>query len=264
MSKSLETNISANVSENLDLDKIMNADKNDMKKQAMTSEQSILLGKGIVKTFRDGNKQVEVLKGIDIDIGQAEMVAIVGSSGSGKSTLLHVLGGLDSPDKGDVIIAGENINKLSIKKQGELRNRRLGFVYQFHHLLAEFSALENVTIPLIIGGSSEFKAKQRAKEIIAKVGLSDRLTHTPSELSGGERQRIAIARAMVTRPSCILADEPTGNLDQTTAGAVNDLMFELNRDENTSFLIVSHDLKLASAMQTQYELVNGVLTKSES
>ena len=230
--------------------------------QNKDQSDSILTATDICKTFQDGKKYVEVLKGVSININQSEMVAIVGTSGSGKSTLLHVLGGLDSPDKGEVLVAGKNIHQLSIKKQGELRNQKLGFVYQFHHLLAEFSALENVTIPLIIGGVSEYKAKNRAKEIINKVGLLDRQTHTPSELSGGERQRIAIARALVTRPACVLADEPTGNLDQETARSVNDLMFELNRKEETSFLIVSHDLNLANSMQKQYRLVNGVLSSS--
>lgn len=229
--------------------------------EAINKEDIILAATGVYKTFQDGKKKVAVLKGVDISIKQAEMVAIVGTSGSGKSTLLHLLGGLDSPDKGEVIVAGQNIHKLSIKKQGELRNKKLGFVYQFHHLLPEFSALENVMIPLIIGGESEKKARQRAEQIVTKVGLLDRKTHTPSELSGGERQRIAIARAMVTRPACILADEPTGNLDYKTAQSVNELMFELNRDENTSFLIVSHDLKLAGLMQTRYELVKGTLSK---
>ncbi len=234
-----------------------------MSNQSMhpSNHESIVAASNICKTFQDGEKYVEVLKGIDIDIKEAEMVAIVGTSGSGKSTLLHVLGGLDSPDKGEVMITGKNIHQLSIKKQGELRNRKLGFVYQFHHLLGEFSALENVSLPLIIGGLSEQKSRQRAEEIIAKVGLSDRKTHTPGELSGGERQRIAIARAMVTRPACILADEPTGNLDLHNAQAVNDLMFELNKDENTSFLIVSHDLRLAESMQKCYELVDGELSE---
>lgn len=228
--------------------------------QQQSGRDSILSAVGISKTFQDGKKYVEVLKGVDININQSEMVSIVGTSGSGKSTLLHVLGGLDSPDEGQVIIAGKDIHRLSIKKQGELRNKKLGFVYQFHHLLGEFTALENVALPLIIGGLSEQKSRERAEEIIAKVGLTDRKTHTPGELSGGERQRIAIARAMVTRPACILADEPTGNLDSQTALAVNNLMFDLNKDENTSFLIVSHDLKLAESMQKCYELVNGVLS----
>jgi len=223
---------------------------------------NILSAKGLYKTFQDGEKYVSVLQGVDIEVKQAEMVAIVGTSGSGKSTLLHLLGGLDTPDKGEVLVAGQNIHQLSVKKQGELRNRYLGFVYQFHHLLSEFTALENVTIPLIIGGLSDKKSRERAEEIIKKVGLSDRKTHNPSELSGGERQRIAIARAMVTRPACILADEPTGNLDYKTAQSVNQLMFDLNRDENTSFLIVSHDLALANSMETQYELVKGKLSKS--
>jgi lipoprotein-releasing system ATP-binding protein len=222
----------------------------------------ILQATNLCKTFQDGKKYVEVLKGVDIKIKPAEMVAIVGTSGSGKSTLLHLLGGLDSPDEGRVLVDGQDIHALSVKKQGILRNQKLGFVYQFHHLLSEFSALENVMIPLIIGGVSERSARQRAEEIISKVGLIDRKAHNPSEMSGGERQRIAIARAMVTRPACILADEPTGNLDYKTAQSVNDLMFALNRDEDTSFLIVSHDLALASLMQTRYELVKGRLLDS--
>lgn len=224
----------------------------------------ILSAKGISKTFQDGKRSVEVLHQVDLVVKQAEMVAVIGTSGSGKSTLLHILGGLDSPNAGEVLIAGQNIHSLSTKQQGVLRNQKLGFVYQFHHLLGEFTALENVTLPLIIGGLGESKARCRAQEIINKVGLKDRSTHTPAELSGGERQRIAIARAMVTRPACILADEPTGNLDHKTAQSVNELMFELNRDENTSFLIVSHDLALARLMQMQYELVAGKLRLLES
>ena len=221
---------------------------------------AILKATNISKTFQDGSKRVEVLHGVDITVEAGEIIAIVGTSGSGKSTLLHLLGGLDSPDEGNVLVAGQDIHKLSTKKQGELRNSQLGFVYQFHHLLAEFSALENVMIPLIIGGKSEKLARNRAEEIIRKVGLIDRKTHTPGELSGGERQRIAIARAMVTKPACILADEPTGNLDQRTAQSISELMFELNRDENTSFLVVSHDLNLANLMTRQYELVSGRLS----
>ena len=221
---------------------------------------AILKATNISKTFQDGSKRVEVLHGVDITVEAGEIIAIVGTSGSGKSTLFHLLGGLDSPDEGNVLVAGQDIHKLSTKKQGELRNSQLGFVYQFHHLLAEFSALENVMIPLIIGGKSEKLARNRAEEIIRKVGLIDRKTHTPGELSGGERQRIAIARAMVTKPACILADEPTGNLDQRTAQSISELMFELNRDENTSFLVVSHDLNLANLMTRQYELVSGRLS----
>jgi len=236
----------------------------------------ILSARNIRKTFVDGEREVSVLRGVDIDVEKGDMIAILGTSGSGKSSLLHILGGLDTPDdnslgknttgestsdKGYVLIDGIDIHKVSIKKQGELRNSKLGFVYQFHHLLIEFSALENVCIPLIIGGMSVKKARERGTEIITKVGLKDRMTHTPAELSGGERQRIAIARAMVTRPACILADEPTGNLDTETASHVKDLMFELNRDEETSFLIVSHDLVLAKSMHKQYKLVNGKLER---
>ena len=228
--------------------------------QLNQQDSNILVGNGIYKTFQDGEKQVEVLKGVNITVQQGEMVAIVGTSGSGKSTLLHLLGGLDTPNRGEILVSGQNIHQLSIKKQGELRNQKLGFVYQFHHLLAEFSASENVSIPLIIGGVSEKKARERAEQIIDKVGLKDRKTHKPSELSGGERQRVAIARAMVTNPACILADEPTGNLDYKTAQSINDLMFDLNRTEGTSYLIVTHDLTLAKTMQTRYELIKGVLS----
>ncbi|MDQ7049764.1 MAG: lipoprotein-releasing ABC transporter ATP-binding protein LolD [Enterobacterales bacterium] len=234
-----------------------------MNQSSSYNSEYILSAQGICKTFEDGKKYVEVLKGVDINVKPAEMVAIVGTSGSGKSTLLHILGGLDSPDKGLVMVAGQDIHQLSIKAQGDLRNRHLGFVYQFHHLLAEFTALENVSIPLIIAGLSEQKARHRAQQIIAKVGLADRTSHKPSELSGGERQRIAIARAMVTKPSCILADEPTGNLDRKTAESINQLMFELNRDEETSFLIVSHDIQLAQKMQKRYDLDSGILVLAE-
>lgn len=220
----------------------------------------ILKGQGVSKTFSDGASNVEVLKDVDITINQAEMVAIIGASGSGKSTLLHVLGGLDQPDEGQVLIMGQDIHASSVKKQGELRNQYLGFVYQFHHLLAEFSALENVAMPLLIGGMGETQAYQRAREMIDKVGLAQRVTHRPAELSGGERQRIAIARAMVTKPACILADEPTGNLDMATAQSINDLMFELNESENTSFLVVSHDLRLADSMQKTYQMTDGALS----
>ena len=230
------------------------------------SSRIILSAKNIHKTFVDGERQVSVLKGVSLDVARGDMLAILGTSGSGKSSLLHILGGLDSPDEvasgeeeSEILIDGVNIHKISVKKQGELRNKQLGFVYQFHHLLVEFSALENVCIPLIIGGMSIKKARERATEIITKVGLKDRMTHTPAELSGGERQRIAIARAMVTRPACILADEPTGNLDTETASRVNELMFDLNRDEETSFLVVTHDLSLAKSMHKQFKLVNGQL-----
>lgn len=221
--------------------------------------KSIITATDIHKSFRDGVKQVEVLKGIDLKIDQGEMVAIIGASGSGKSTLLQVLGGLDSMDQGSVLIEGQDIHKVSAAKQGKIRNKSLGFVYQFHHLLAEFDAQENVAIPLIIGGMSEQEAKKRAAVMIDKVGLANRMSHKPSELSGGERQRIAIARGMVTNPACLLADEPTGNLDTKTAQSINDLMFELNESEKTSFLIVSHDLNLADSMQKTYQMEDGKL-----
>ncbi len=227
--------------------------------KADSKSNSILNCRDIKKSFRDGKNKVEVLKGVSIAIAKKEMVAIIGSSGSGKSTLLHILGGLDSPDSGTVLIDGENIHQVSVKKQGQIRNKKLGFVYQFHHLLGEFTALENVAMPLIIGQYETQEAYFLAEQMITKVGLKHRLTHRPSELSGGERQRIALARAMVTNPSCILADEPTGNLDMATARSINDLMFELNESEKTSFLIVSHDLKLADSMQKTYQMTDGEL-----
>jgi lipoprotein-releasing system ATP-binding protein len=225
----------------------------------LITSDTILNCNEITKSFRDGKNKVEVLKGVSLAITQKEMVAIIGSSGSGKSTLLHILGGLDSPDSGSVSIDGEDIHKVSVKKQGQIRNKKLGFVYQFHHLLAEFTALENVAMPLIIGQYELQEAYFLAEQMITKVGLKHRLTHRPSELSGGERQRVALARAMVTKPTCILADEPTGNLDMATAKSINDLMFELNESEDTSFLIVSHDLKLADSMQKTYQMSDGEL-----
>ena len=221
--------------------------------------KSIISAVNVHKTFRDGKNEVEVLKGVGLEILEKEMVAIIGASGSGKSTLLHVLGGLDSCDQGHVLIEGQDIHKVSAAKQGDIRNKSLGFVYQFHHLLAEFDARENVAIPLIIRGVNHKQALKEADSIIEKVGLENRATHKPSELSGGERQRIAIARAMVTKPACILADEPTGNLDTQTAQSINQLMFELNETEKTSFLIVSHDLQLADQMQKTYRMQDGSL-----
>ena len=226
----------------------------------MNNPTATIVAKDLHKSFKDGKRNVEVLKGVSLEIAKGEMVAIIGASGSGKSTLLQALGGLDSIDKGEVLIEGKNIHRLNATKQGNLRNQSLGFVYQFHHLLAEFDAKENVAMPLIIGGVSEKKAYQRAEEMIEKVGLAERITHKPSELSGGERQRIAIARAMVTKPACILADEPTGNLDTQTANSINQLMFELNEEEQTSFLIVSHDLALAESMQKTYQMQDGLLS----
>ncbi len=202
---------------------------------------------------------VAVLNGIHLNANAGEQIAIVGASGSGKSTLLHLLGGLDVPSSGDVFISGRNLAQLSETQKGDLRNQSLGFVYQFHHLLPEFTALENVALPLLIRRMVREQALTLASEMLTKVGLAHRLEHMPGELSGGERQRAALARAMVTQPQCILADEPTGNLDRHTAHAVFDLLLEMNRTQNVSLIVVTHDIELAAKMQRQYKLVDGTL-----
>lgn len=217
----------------------------------------------ICKTYREGSLDTQVLKGVSFALKKGELASIIGSSGSGKSTLLHILGALDDATEGHVDFLEQNLSRMSSNKQAKLRNQHLGFVYQFHHLLADFSALENVAMPLLIGGCRTTEAKSKAKALLDKVGLSHRIDHRPSELSGGERQRVAIARALVNNPSLVLADEPTGNLDHTTALAIYDLMRELNRESGTAFLVVTHDGELAEKMDRQLHMQDGLLLNVE-
>jgi len=221
----------------------------------------LLETKSLSKHFSEGELRVDVLKGIDFSINKNENVAIIGASGSGKSTLLHLLGGLDIPDKGDVFINGKSMSDLNDEQRGEMRNQHLGFIYQFHHLLPEFSALENVAMPLFIRRDDPKEALNKAAALLEKVGLSHRVEHRPGELSGGERQRAAIARALVTEPACILADEPTGNLDEKTADQVFDLILELNQSLGTSLIMVTHNLELSKRVDRIVELKEGMLTK---
>ncbi|MEH0688015.1 lipoprotein-releasing ABC transporter ATP-binding protein LolD [Vibrio cholerae] len=213
----------------------------------------------VCKTYQEGELSTQVLKGVSFDIERGELVSIIGTSGSGKSTLLHILGALDDASEGHVTFLDQPLAELSSNKQAKLRNQHLGFVYQFHHLLADFSALENVAMPLLIGGMPVSEAKQKATALLDKVGLTHRIDHRPSELSGGERQRVAIARALVNSPDLVLADEPTGNLDHKTALAIYDLMRELNRESGTAFLVVTHDGELAAKMDRQLHMQDGLL-----
>ncbi|MCG8317081.1 MAG: lipoprotein-releasing ABC transporter ATP-binding protein LolD [Pseudomonadales bacterium] len=225
----------------------------------------ILACRNITKCFSEGVGELEVLKGVDFELKRGDFAAIIGNSGSGKTTLLHLLGGLDVPTSGAVEVGGQDLAKLNERQRGEIRNRHIGFVYQFHHLLAEFSALENVAMPLLMRPDvSSKEAKQLASDMLERVGLGHRLSHKPSELSGGERQRVAIGRALVTKPDCVLADEPTGNLDVHTAKEIQQLMLELNTSLKTSFLIVTHDLGLAGQVRRVFKMDDGLLSEPDN
>jgi lipoprotein-releasing system ATP-binding protein len=230
--------------------------------QEKTTNQPVIECRNLHKSFADSGLDVDVINGINLTIGAGEQLAIMGSSGSGKSTLLHLLGGLDVCTEGEVLINGENFSQLNEKERGLVRNRNLGFIYQFHHLLPEFSALENVALPLLIRGDEVDYAAEQASKMLGKVGLDKRMKHKPGELSGGERQRTAVARALITKPSCILADEPTGNLDHKTAEVIYDLIIQLNEELSTSIIMVTHDARLADRMQNTLMLEDGKFVKN--
>jgi len=222
----------------------------------------LLTCQGITKNYQDGDHQIDVLSHLDLTLNSHELLAITGRSGSGKSTLLHILGTLDKPSNGEVIFKGQNVHSLNASKQATFRNNELGFIYQFHHLLAEFTALENIMMPLLIAGANRAQAKKRACAMIKQVGLSDRAHHKPSKLSGGERQRIAIARALVNEPALVLADEPTGNLDSENAQVIFELLRELRDKNGTSFVVVTHDTSLANKLDRVVNLSSGQLCNS--
>lgn len=228
----------------------------------LKSSTAVLEARHVGRRYEQGDLSVEVLKDVCLQIRKGERVAIIGQSGSGKSTLLHLLGGLDTPSSGSIHVTGQDMEGLTQVARGKLRNEAVGFVYQFHHLLPEFSALENVSMPLLIRGMKKEEASERANVLLSRVGLGDRLRHKPAELSGGERQRAAIARALVTSPAVVLADEPTGNLDEETAGRVYELMLELNQEMGTSFLVVTHDSRLAARMERVLKLTHGELVQA--
>lgn len=221
---------------------------------------AVIQARAVHKRFHQGKLDVEVLRGIDFSVAAGESHAILGASGAGKSTLMHLLGGLDHVSDGEICIAGQSLTQLSEAQLGQLRNRRLGFIYQFHHLLPEFTALENIAMPLLIRGENFAAAERQARDWLAQVGLDARAEHKPGELSGGERQRVALARALVTRPDCLLADEPTGNLDQQTATQMLELMLDLNRQIETALVVVTHDLTIAKRMQHRWRMQDGLLS----
>ncbi|MEX2962208.1 lipoprotein-releasing ABC transporter ATP-binding protein LolD [Microbulbifer sp. TYP-18] len=226
------------------------------------ADAAVLACRGLRKSYHQGSNELRVLRDVELLVQRGEKLAIVGASGSGKSTLLNLLGGLDTPTAGEVWVAGRNLASLNANERGWLRNSELGFVYQFHHLLGEFTALENVAMPLLIGKASVARARREAAEMLRSVGLGERLEHKPAQLSGGERQRVAIARALVTRPACVLMDEPTGNLDRATGREIHSLMEELNRELSISFVIVTHDPELAASLDRCLHLVDGRLESS--
>ena len=226
---------------------------------AFDQDQPVIRCEGLTKTFDEGHARLDVLKGIDFEALPGEKIAIIGASGSGKSTLMHLLGGLDTPSSGSVHVCGQDMSTLSDADRGRLRNKALGFVYQFHHLLPEFTALENVAMPLLISGAHSAQAAQRARALLERVGMLGRVKHKPGELSGGERQRAAIARALITEPRAVLADEPTGNLDRKTADQIFQLMLRLNQELGTTLVVVTHDPYLAGRMDRTYAMEDGML-----